>query len=333
MPKYRNYKNKLEMFLASRKGRRLLNVAYSWGAAVVILGALFKLTHLPFGNTMLFVGMITEFLVFFISGLEKPEEQYKWEQVYPELLSINPLDKTEMEQKRRYLAHKAEEARKRAEELGTYGDEQWYMQKGNTCNETALPPRPQQTQTTAGELEAILPKDDVDRLSESIRKLDAAIARLATLGEISASTLESCSALASQQSTLGEQTNEYSQRLATLNSTMAGLNELYQAQLNDITSQVTSIDEINTRLDQIRQAYHESMQDSRMFQRQNEEMVMKLRDLNMIYARLLDAMTLNIASQSSAPYGRHDYDNRTDYRTRQSGYNNDYHNDEKFSRS
>lgn len=62
MGHYRRYKNILEMYLASHKGRRLLNIVYSWGAAVVILGALFKLLHLPMGNEMLFVGMITEFL-------------------------------------------------------------------------------------------------------------------------------------------------------------------------------------------------------------------------------------------------------------------------------
>nr|WP_238296155.1 hypothetical protein [Porphyromonas uenonis] len=44
--KYRRYKNGLEMYLSSKKGRRVLNFAYSWGAAVVILGALFKLLHL-----------------------------------------------------------------------------------------------------------------------------------------------------------------------------------------------------------------------------------------------------------------------------------------------
>ena len=76
---------KLSLFLASRRGKKILNVAYSWGAAVVIVGALFKLLHWSFGDQMLFVGMMTEFLVFFISGFEQPEETYKWEQVFPEL--------------------------------------------------------------------------------------------------------------------------------------------------------------------------------------------------------------------------------------------------------
>ena len=47
---------KLSLFLASRRGKKVLNVAYSWGAAVVIVGALFKLLHWSFGDQMLFVG-------------------------------------------------------------------------------------------------------------------------------------------------------------------------------------------------------------------------------------------------------------------------------------
>jgi len=64
--------DRIQSFLDSPKGRILLNYLYSWGAAVVILGALFKLTHIKGADLMLFVGMGTEVLVFFISGFEKP---------------------------------------------------------------------------------------------------------------------------------------------------------------------------------------------------------------------------------------------------------------------
>ena len=56
-------------------GQVFMNYAYSWGAAIVILGTLFKLTHIPGANAMLFIGMGTEVLVFFISGFEKPYDK------------------------------------------------------------------------------------------------------------------------------------------------------------------------------------------------------------------------------------------------------------------
>ena len=53
-------------------GQTFLNYAYSWGASVVILGTLFKLTHLPGANFMLYLGMGTEVIVFFLSAFDRP---------------------------------------------------------------------------------------------------------------------------------------------------------------------------------------------------------------------------------------------------------------------
>ena len=58
----------------SPKGRTWTNYIYSWGAAIVILGTLFKLTHIPGANIMLFVGMGAEVIVFFFSAFERPYE-------------------------------------------------------------------------------------------------------------------------------------------------------------------------------------------------------------------------------------------------------------------
>ena len=62
----------LQKWMDSVPGQTFLNYAYSWGAAVVILGTLFKLTHLPGANFMLFLGMGTEVVVFFISAFDRP---------------------------------------------------------------------------------------------------------------------------------------------------------------------------------------------------------------------------------------------------------------------
>lgn len=62
----------LQKWMDSVAGQTFMNYAYSWGAAVVILGTLFKLTHLPGANVMLFIGMGTEVFVFFISAFDRP---------------------------------------------------------------------------------------------------------------------------------------------------------------------------------------------------------------------------------------------------------------------
>ena len=63
---------RLQKWMDSVPGQTFLNYAYSWGASIVILGTLFKLTHLPGANFFLFLGMGTEVLVFFISAFDRP---------------------------------------------------------------------------------------------------------------------------------------------------------------------------------------------------------------------------------------------------------------------
>ena len=64
----------MQRWMDSKSGQTFLNYAYSWGASVVILGTLFKLTHLPGANLMLFIGMGTEVVVFFLSAFDRPFE-------------------------------------------------------------------------------------------------------------------------------------------------------------------------------------------------------------------------------------------------------------------
>ena len=63
---------RLQKWMDSVPGQTFLNYAYSWGASIVILGTLFKLTHLPGANLMLFFGMGTEVVVFFLSAFDRP---------------------------------------------------------------------------------------------------------------------------------------------------------------------------------------------------------------------------------------------------------------------
>ena len=63
---------RLQKWMDSVPGQTFLNYAYSWGASVVILGTLFKLTHLPGANLMLYLGMGTEVVVFFLSAFDRP---------------------------------------------------------------------------------------------------------------------------------------------------------------------------------------------------------------------------------------------------------------------
>lgn len=69
----------------SKSSKRIKNMVYGLGAAVVIVGALFKIMHWPFGNTMLIIGLLVEAGVFAYSAFEPIDQDLDWSKVYPEL--------------------------------------------------------------------------------------------------------------------------------------------------------------------------------------------------------------------------------------------------------
>lgn len=75
-------------FFESRRGKKIMTMAYGIGAAIVILGALFKILHLPGADMMLIVGMGTEAFIFFISAFEPLHQEWDWSLVYPELAGM-----------------------------------------------------------------------------------------------------------------------------------------------------------------------------------------------------------------------------------------------------
>ena len=108
MPKFKALLNliaRLQRWMDSVPGQTFLNYAYSWGASIVILGALFKLTHLPGGNLMLFIGMGTEVVVFFLAAFDRPFDK-------------NEIDK---ELSKHYISDAELEAQEQAAALAVQG--------------------------------------------------------------------------------------------------------------------------------------------------------------------------------------------------------------------
>lgn len=79
----------------SKRFKNFMSKLYGWGAAVVILGAMFKILHLPGADYMLVVGLTTEAVIFFFSAFEKPHEEVDWTLVYPELAGMEDDDEFE----------------------------------------------------------------------------------------------------------------------------------------------------------------------------------------------------------------------------------------------
>lgn len=334
------------MYLASEKGKRVLNFCYGWGASIVIIGALFKLLHLPYGNQILFVSMTIEALVFFISAFEKPNNEYHWEEVFPVLKSKNPLDRPDFSNGP-VPGMADEEAASHVQ----------VMMGGHVASGT-------------GSLDSLgldVSEEDTKTLSDSIKKLSGAAEQISKMAELTEATqkyLEQLSTMSDNMERFSQVTHSlsdvsdtllhsyktitdnsdginqnsrgYVQQMEMLNRNISGLNTIYEIQLKSISSQIESIEHINGGLNRIREMYDGSVVDSSVFRNETEKMTRQLSELNQVYSRLLQAMTVNMGYQQptqqpaqpqqpyqqSQPYQQQPYGQSYGYQQQQAPYTN-----------
>jgi len=91
----------LNAFLESKKGKLFLHKTYSFGASIVIVGALFKIQHYPGSAIILPLGLGTEALIFVFFALQKPHEEVDWSLVYPELSGMHGGEEEETKEEKK----------------------------------------------------------------------------------------------------------------------------------------------------------------------------------------------------------------------------------------
>lgn len=312
MGKYRRYKNRIEMFLASERGKRALNFCYSWGASIVIIGALFKLLHLPYGNQILFVAMTVEALVFFISAFEHPSSEYHWEEVFPVLKSKNPMDRPD-------FAKQGEEPQVAGMAPGVH------IHTGGTG-------------TPGIDLDKLglnLKEEDSKKLSESIQKLNGAAEQIGKMAELTEATqkyleqlstmsdnmarfstvtgeltnvsgtlLDSYKSITDNSDDLTQNSQNYVQQMSQLQQHVAQLNAIYEAQAKNIAAQMEAVEHITASVGRIREMYDGTVGESAIVRSETEKMTRQLAELNQVYARLLQAMTVNMGYHPQGGYAQ-----------------------------
>lgn len=305
MGKIKKYKNVVERFLSGDSGQRFFNFAYSIGAAVVIWGALFKILHLPGGNTLLCIGMGTEVLMFILTAFDRPEKQYNWEDVFPVLASKDPEDRPDF--------------------TGGSG----IVIGGGSAAATggqAVDIEGAQARAAVGLPAGIeLSEDDTRSLSESIAKMSAAsdqlsrmaeltdatqqylsqmsqiseqMERLATtttaLNQVSETLLQSYHAITDNSQSITDSSTGYVDQMQALNHNISGLNTIYEIQLKSISSQLDNIDRVNRGLKDIRDMYEKSAAESAHYCDETEKMARYMKQLNSVYEKMIKAMTVNM---------------------------------------
>ena len=267
----------LQKWMDSVPGQTFLNYAYSWGASIVILGTLFKLTHLPGANLMMFVGMGTEVIVFFLSAFDRP------------------FDKTQ--DGRELPTHYDIEGEHGGETTAsaTVHNMNAAVYNTNTVASNANAAAPN-TNTAAPNANAAAYNINNVETAPNAQGAPVAGANIIIGGTPGAQTLdmgttpEMASQLADAQTGYLEElkrltetlqkVSEQSVRLTrdseemeNLNRTLTGICKVYEMQLKGASQQIGTIDEINE---------------------QSRRMAQNIEQLNSIYARMIEAMTVNM---------------------------------------
>ena len=290
---------RLQHWMDSVPGQTFMNYAYSWGAAVVILGTLFKLTHIPGANLMLFIGMGTEVFVFFVSGFDRPFNSQNNE-LADEFIDLEDLEAM------KDAAHAVAEAGSAANTGGggaviigggapaggtviigggaSAGDATaeggttvvgggviggGVIGGGGGISEEAaanLAAAAQAAANVAGGLpagsEGLLASAQAANAPEVEDAIEAYVDQLQQLTEVLGKVREQA----------GRMTQD-SEEMVNLNRTLTGINTIYEMQLKSVSQQVGTIDQIND---------------------QTRKMAKQIEELNAVYARMIEALTVNM---------------------------------------
>lgn len=269
-------------FLASYKGKVLFNFFYGFGAAIAILGTLFKILHLDGANAMLAIGLGTEVLMFAISAFEPPFRNYHWEEVFPVLKTRNPEDMPNFYGDR---------------PVGTVVQGSVYAGPVATPVANAEPAMYDEPAVQAPVMNA----NAVTNASPVVN---------ASPVEVPSFNIPQINLSEDESKSLENSLKEYAEQMNTLNLHLKGLNTIYEIQLKDISSQIHTIDCINQSLLNIKAMYEGSANDNDRFVKETEAMAGNLSSLNQIYARMLQAMMSGQAF-GSMPQGGQQNNNET----------------------
>lgn len=280
----------LQKWMDSVPGQTFLNYAYSWGASVVILGTLFKLTHLPGANIMLFAGMGTEVFVFFLSAFDRPFDKTQDGKELPTHIDDEEIDNEEAEVEAAYEAGRnGESPAEAAAHVGAaVGGGGTIIIGGGSIQGGAVQGDAAAVQggvfqggaaVQSGIAGAgIAAGSDAAAVNVAAAAADFVANRevAVQLADAQASYLEQLKNLTETLQKVSEQSvrlTRDSEEMENLNRTLTGICKVYEMQLKGASQQIGTIDQINE---------------------QSRHMAQQIEQLNSIYARMIEAMTVNM---------------------------------------
>ena len=295
---------RLQKWMDSVPGQTFLNYAYSWGASIVILGTLFKLTHLPGANLMLFLGMGTEVLVFFLSAFDRPFDKTADGRDIPTHITEEYLEtgKVTYDTNNSVAGSQPVSGSHPVSGDAVVVGQPIVFAPGATASQgiasaatsegTASSPVSAAASSVSASSSDDMDADVAVQQPQSAAVQQPVAGSTACVGgqqqitpemeEAQNNYVEELKKLVETLEKVNEQSSRLtrdSEEMENLNRTLTGISKVYEMQLKGASQQIGTIDQINE---------------------QSRKMAQQIEQLNKIYTRMIEAMTVNM--RAAAPH-------------------------------
>lgn len=288
----------------TKRWKTFMGFVYGWGAAVVLIGALFKLEHWPYSGILLTIGLSTEALIFFLSAFEPPVEMPEWSKVYPELREDYELQEGETSSpKRGGLDQLLGNTQLTPELLDKVSKS--LVELSNTARgisdisaatiATDMYVKNLGAASTAMNALAETNQKANQAIDKSVHELVNSYASTAsklseTSDKLSKTYEHSSKAIESGLSNIENSSKEYAQNLAMLNKNLTTLNSNFENQLQQTQAQLSASQKFNQDMEQMNSILSTSVEELKKYKANAEMLNKNLEALNTIYGNMLGAM-------------------------------------------
>lgn len=249
---------------------------YGIGAAVVIVGAMFKILHLPGANEMLMIGLTTEALIFFLSAFEPKHAELDWAKVYPELADD----------------YEGPKAQPRAAVSSGGGQGAISQKMDDMLSKAKIGPelidslgKGMQAMASSAQKMANL-SDAAVATNEYANNVKTASKSLVDMNKSYAVTAQSMSGMASAS----QDTSKYHEQVQNVTKNLGALNAVYEMELKDANSHVKAMNKFYANVTSAMEGMAEAAKDTENFRSGMTKLNTNITSLNSIYGNMLAAM-------------------------------------------
>lgn len=269
-------------FIQSEKGKKMTGAAYSLGASVVIVGALFKIQHWPGAGPMLCVGMLTEAVLFGLGVFDKPHKEFDWSIVYPELETGEAEASALVEKKdgKKETTLPSIDVNKEVEL-----QVQKLVDSVSNLNNTAT--QIGSIASAANESQAY-----VANLNKATQAASAFAASQASLTTASDALVSSYQTIASSIGAASNGSQNFAQQMDGITKNISTINSVFESQVRSVNEQNEAMKSLTGAVAKIQNSLENSAQSAADYQQQVASLANNLKQLNQVYGGMLNAMTI-----------------------------------------